>query len=68
MPLSDHDVDRIANAVRKTYSEVWDSGEVDVFKPPPGQATTANPTWKIRSEIEWLVENVDAIRKAIEKA
>lgn len=58
--LSDADIAKIAKAV-------WNSGAVDMFTPPPGKETASNPLWKAQSELEWLVENVDAIRKAVEK-
>lgn len=60
MALSDADIDRIAKAV-------WDSAVVDIFQPPPGEGSATNPFRRPKSQLEWLVKNVDLIRNAVEK-
>lgn len=60
MALSDADIDKVAKAV-------WDSLAVDIFKPPPGEGSTTNPLRRPKSQIEWLVQNIDLIKDAVIK-
>jgi len=67
MPLSDDDLDRIANRVASRFSTVWLSDEVRVIAPPPdspadtGKWTTGGTLRFIRDK----VMSIEALVKAL---